>query len=310
MTDRQLRAFCLTAERRSFSAAAHELFISPQALTQQMNQFEEEIGTRLFVRTRRGLSLTPAGEVVYKNCLQIVEWIDDLPKKAQKAVQKEKNWLRIGMFDASPMLQYFCDHFAAERPDVVQRFVHVASADWMSVIRDIQDGVLDIMEHADTPMLRNIPGIAYSPLYSTGNSCLVLPGSPLEKKKFVTVHDLEGYTVGIHDPSCVQDLALLFQEGAPGASLIARPDAVRSAIEICTEGGVFLIPDLYDFLFVPLKAIPFHCSLRWTFGLLYKEPPSPLVRCFIEFSESVRKEMVSAIKKKTKAYFRGTIDFQ
>lgn len=310
MTDRQMRAFCLTAERKSFSAAAHELFISPQALTQQMNQFEQEIGAHLFRRTRRGLSLTPAGEIVYKDCVQIIKQIDALSKKAQKAEQKEKNRLHIGMFDASPMLQYFCDHYAEERPDVVQRFVHVSSADWMNAIRDIQDGILDVMEHADTPMIHDIPGISYRPLYSAGNSCLVLPGSPLEKKEFITVHDLEGYNVGIHDPSCVQDLTLLFRKDAPSASLVARPDAVQSAIEICAEGGVFLIPDLYNFLFVPLKAIPFRCNLKWTFGLLYKDPPSPLVRGFVEFSESIRNEMVSAIREKTLSDPERVVDLQ
>ncbi|MBK8523919.1 MAG: LysR family transcriptional regulator [Betaproteobacteria bacterium] len=60
---RQLRYFCAIARCGSFSKAAGEVFVAQSALSHQLAQLEEELGTPLFHRTRRGVELTEAGRV-------------------------------------------------------------------------------------------------------------------------------------------------------------------------------------------------------------------------------------------------------
>ncbi len=55
------RAFLVTAEEGSLSAAARALEMSQPTLGRQVTALEEELGVALFERTGRGLALTPAG---------------------------------------------------------------------------------------------------------------------------------------------------------------------------------------------------------------------------------------------------------
>jgi DNA-binding transcriptional LysR family regulator len=55
------RAFLVTAEEGSLSAAARELGLTQPTLSRQVAGLEEELGVTLFERVGRGLELTPSG---------------------------------------------------------------------------------------------------------------------------------------------------------------------------------------------------------------------------------------------------------
>src|SRR6188472_3097470 len=57
-----LAALLSVAERRSFTAAAAELRVTPSAVSQTVRALEERVGVRLLQRTTRSVSLTEAGE--------------------------------------------------------------------------------------------------------------------------------------------------------------------------------------------------------------------------------------------------------
>src|ERR1700758_3028602 len=57
---RHLRYFVAVAEEASFTAAAHRVHVAQQALSTQIRQLEDAVGTRLLDRTNKGAALTPA----------------------------------------------------------------------------------------------------------------------------------------------------------------------------------------------------------------------------------------------------------
>ncbi len=59
-----LRAFSLVASHSSMQAAARSLRISQPAVSKLIQDLEDTLGARLFVRTRRGVSLTEAGRTL------------------------------------------------------------------------------------------------------------------------------------------------------------------------------------------------------------------------------------------------------
>lgn len=61
---RQLKSFWMIAATGSFSAAADRLGLTQSALSHQIAQLEECLGTKLFVRSRPNVRVTEAGEVV------------------------------------------------------------------------------------------------------------------------------------------------------------------------------------------------------------------------------------------------------
>lgn len=56
-----LVAFEAAARLSSFAAAAHELNVSPAAVSQQIRNLEESLGVTLFARTHKAVQLTPKG---------------------------------------------------------------------------------------------------------------------------------------------------------------------------------------------------------------------------------------------------------
>ena len=60
-----MRYFIEVARRGSFSEAARRLYTAQPNLSKQIAQMEQELGFALFVRTRRSVKLTPAGEFLY-----------------------------------------------------------------------------------------------------------------------------------------------------------------------------------------------------------------------------------------------------
>src|SRR5262245_34290132 len=57
-----LRALLLVADKRSFTAAAAVLRVTPSAVSQSVRALEERVGVRLLQRTTRSVGLTEAGE--------------------------------------------------------------------------------------------------------------------------------------------------------------------------------------------------------------------------------------------------------
>ena len=59
-----LRAFEASARHRSFSRAAEELNVTPAAISHQIKGLEEFLAAKLFLRAKRTLMLTPAGQTL------------------------------------------------------------------------------------------------------------------------------------------------------------------------------------------------------------------------------------------------------
>lgn len=93
---RHLRYFCAAAEALNITRAAAKLHMAQPPLTRQINQLEEEIGTRLFIRGPRGLTLTPAGQFFYEHSLQILEKLDTTVTAVRRMVRHHRELFGIG----------------------------------------------------------------------------------------------------------------------------------------------------------------------------------------------------------------------
>jgi DNA-binding transcriptional LysR family regulator len=97
METRHLRFFCVLAAELHFTRAAFLLNISQSALSHQIKQLEDELGTQLMERTNRRVRLTPAGEMFLLRATRLLEQMDQAIHEATRIGQGDLGSLGIGV---------------------------------------------------------------------------------------------------------------------------------------------------------------------------------------------------------------------
>ena len=96
MYNRQLDAFVKSAELHSFSKAARELYITPASLIQQINLLESNLGVVLFHRSKKGVTLTVAGESLFDDAQNIIHLSQIATERIQAIGKEEENIVKVG----------------------------------------------------------------------------------------------------------------------------------------------------------------------------------------------------------------------
>lgn len=68
LSSQNLEAFLACSEEGNFTRASEKLGLSQSALSQRILNLESDLGSILFSRSRKGVSLTPAGQELLKYC--------------------------------------------------------------------------------------------------------------------------------------------------------------------------------------------------------------------------------------------------
>jgi LysR family transcriptional regulator, benzoate and cis,cis-muconate-responsive activator of ben and cat genes len=90
---RHLRYFVAVAESLNIRQAAARLHLSQPPLTRQIHDLEEEVGTRLFVRSKKGMRLTESGETFLREARSILSGSQRAVKLARAASRGEASKL-------------------------------------------------------------------------------------------------------------------------------------------------------------------------------------------------------------------------
>ncbi|SPU97332.1 LysR family transcriptional regulator [Burkholderia cenocepacia] len=101
MEIRHVRYFLAIADSGSFTRAASELGIAQPALSQALNRMEKELGVRLFDRSRRGATLTPAGLAMVDDLRLSVARLDAAAHRAGEIGAQRAGRLTIGFVSAA-----------------------------------------------------------------------------------------------------------------------------------------------------------------------------------------------------------------
>ncbi len=136
------KVFYYVAECKSLTLAAARLSISQPAVSQSVRQLEQEVGAKLFVRTSKGVKLTPEGELLFSYVSKGYEQIEMGEKKLAQMMNLELGELHIGASDMTlrfyllPYLEQFHEKYPKIR-------VVVSNAPTPETLRYLQEGKID-----------------------------------------------------------------------------------------------------------------------------------------------------------------------
>ena len=137
----EMSVFVEVARKGSFSAAARRLQLSPSAVSKLITRMEERLGSRLFNRTTRKLSLTEGGQRYFTRCVEILADIDAAEELLAGYQQAPRGELTVSCspgfarFQLLPIIPRFLELYpelelnlqtSGEKVDLLSRSIDVA----------------------------------------------------------------------------------------------------------------------------------------------------------------------------------------
>jgi DNA-binding transcriptional LysR family regulator len=147
MDIRQLRYFIAVAEELNFTRAAERLHMAQPPLSMQIRSLEDEIGAQLFIRDKRRVYLTPAGQELLGRARAVLDATAQAKTAARHAAQGVIGRLALG-YTASSMfterLPGAIRHYIGEHPHVDLSLREMASLDQLYALheRELDVGIL------------------------------------------------------------------------------------------------------------------------------------------------------------------------
>lgn len=100
MEYRVLKYFLAVAQEENITKAAQILHISQPALSRQLMQLEDELGTKLFERGKRNIKLTEAGALLRRRAEEIVDLTDKAAEEIKRQDKEVGGTITIGSGEA------------------------------------------------------------------------------------------------------------------------------------------------------------------------------------------------------------------
>ena len=132
------RMFYETARFRSFTTAAQHLYISQSAISQCMQQLENDLGVQLFIRTRQGVSLTNEGKLLFKKVENAILSIEQGENQLDRLRHLESGELTIAAGDTITthfLLKYLEDYHALY-PNIRIEMANSYSSQMLSLVKE------------------------------------------------------------------------------------------------------------------------------------------------------------------------------
>jgi len=235
MSDRRLQVFYAVGKVLSFTKAAESLHMTQPAVTFQVRQLEEHFKARLFDRTHNRISMTEAGQVVFRYAERIFELYDEMEQAVGEITGEMSGHLVIGASTtlAEYVLPSLLGEFSQRFPEVTIS-LKVGNTD--AVVAMVEENTIDlgiveapvVSGHLDVEVCRQDELVMIVPPgHEMAGLSSVVPGQ-LVDKVFVSREQGSG-TRGVFQ-------TYLADNGVENDTInvildLASPEAVKGAVE-------------------------------------------------------------------------------
>lgn len=138
------KIFYVVAKKGNITKAADELFISQPAVTQAIQSLEKQIGATLFIRAKKGVTLTEEAKVLFQFIETGLTYIQNGENKFKELMNIESGTLKIGASTTvtQHVLLEYLDKFQDKYPNVSISIINDLTQD---LIKDLREGTVDLL---------------------------------------------------------------------------------------------------------------------------------------------------------------------
>lgn len=196
MTLQQLQQIITIADSGSMNEAAKKMFISQPSLSAAVKELEKEIGISIFVRSDRGIVITPEGEEFLGYARQIIEQYQLLEKRYIEKKTKKK--FSVSMQHYTFAVKAFVEMVKKVGMEAYDFSIHETRTwDVIENVRYFKSelGVLYLNDYNAQIMQKMFKenGLEFTELFQCETYVYLWSGHPLANKKQISMKELEEY---------------------------------------------------------------------------------------------------------------------
>ena len=196
MTLQQLRYAIAIADSGSMNEAAKKLFISQPSLSGTIRELEDEIGLDIFLRSNRGITITPEGEEFLGYARQVCEQYSLLEDRYTGKQSKKK--FSVSMQHYSFAVKAFVEtvkHIGMDEYEFAAYETRTSEIIYAVKTFKSELGIIYINDFNRQVMtkLLNENSLEFVPLFDCDTYVYLWSGHPLANKKAISMDELQEY---------------------------------------------------------------------------------------------------------------------
>ena len=239
----RLEAFLEVARLGSMRAAARSLHLGQPALSARIVALEDELGARVFERTKRGVRLTLAGRALVPHAERVLEAIDAGRSAVSQVEQGDDGELVIAAAGAinSSLVPELVARFRRYHPGV-HLYVHTGSAERIVELVAFGSAQLGLVREAAPS---RDPRLTVTPLYEEWLMLTARPEHPFVAEGPIPLSRLADATLVFYDRGSddYEAAQSLLKEGGVTPYGVIEVDSVDTARRLTERGlGVAFLP--------------------------------------------------------------------
>lgn len=191
---RYLRLITAVAEEGTLTRATNKLFLSQSALSHQMKEIEQEVGTPVFLRVNKKFVLTDAGKILYNTAQKVLATLEESEIELKKSLKGDIGKIRLctECYTCYHWLPPILKNYSFDHPNIE---VVVNTDNISKPLEQILNAKLDI-----AVIHRRVENgqLEYTELFEDELVLVVSRDHPLNKKKYIFAKDFADQTLITH----------------------------------------------------------------------------------------------------------------
>ncbi|BAK47515.1 MAG: LysR family transcriptional regulator [Lachnospiraceae bacterium] len=189
MNSRQIEYFLAVAGELNFTKAAERLYVSQTAVSKQIRNLEEQLGVKLFTRSRQHVELTHAGIVFQREAQYLMVHYQDVVKRTRLAAEGMYGTLSVGFATGmgSTVVSSGIRGFKEKYPNIEMSFVNGTPSRLLQELksRQIDLALIPLFDH------KYYEGLSYVRIREYGMQVAMPKSHPLASRRHIDREDLE-----------------------------------------------------------------------------------------------------------------------
>ena len=232
------RVFLTIVQYSSFQKATELHDVTPPAISHIVKQLEQEFGFPLFIRSRRGVTLTTSGESVLQVVADIVKKEDALYQLVSELNGLERGHVRLGIFNS------MCRYLPALIQDFSKQYPHITfeiyQGSYEDIIEWLKTGVVDIGFLSKTVN----PGFPFYEIFSDPLMCILKKGTQTASDTEISLESLADSPFVMQRESCDADAKRIMDKLNLDVRTVCHVVDDKTTVEMVKAGFGFAIMPL------------------------------------------------------------------